>query len=266
MEKGGERGRIVLLDRACMRNPVDAERITQLGVPATRVRITGNLKFEGVLSDRQRSDPDPLQKIFQPRKDEKVVILGNTRDGEENLLLPAVRELSRRGIAVIIAPRHVERTREIERLLQGEETVRWSNMEKGGERGRIVLLDRMGMLFPLYGICDAAFVGGSLLPFGGQNILEPAALGKPVLFGRHMKNFQEEAEILKECGGGIEVGSAEEVLPTLTGLLDRPEEARQRGEAAALAVAGQAGALERCLEEISSLAGRPGSRRSALRG
>ncbi|MBI5185211.1 MAG: hypothetical protein HZA01_05740 [Nitrospinae bacterium] len=249
---------LLQLDLACMRTRADADRIIALGVPQDRVRVVGNMKYDGVLSEWKKEDPGPLREIFKPRTGEKIVVFGNTREGEEALLVPAIKKFLEAGTAsVIIAPRHVERTREIARLLgqAGISTALWSELAAGKERKTedVALLDQMGRLFPLYGICAAAFIGGSLLPFGGQNVLEPAAFGIPVLFGRHMGNFQEEAMILKESGGGIEVGSHEEIHFSIMKLLENPEKAAKAGRAAADAVARQGGALEKCLDELSAL-------------
>jgi 3-deoxy-D-manno-octulosonic-acid transferase len=239
-----------------MRTKADAERIIALGVPEGRVRVVGNMKYDGVLAEWEKEDPSPLREIFKPRPGEKLFVFGNTREGEEALLIPAIKLFIEEGtVSVIIAPRHVERTGEVERLLNqaGISTALWSELAAGKERkpGEAILLDQMGRLFSLYGICAAAFIGGSLLPFGGQNILEPAVFGKPVLFGRHMDNFQEEARILKESGGGIEVRSPGEIYSLAMKLLENPEEAERVGKAAANAVAKQSGALEKCLKEFA---------------
>lgn len=247
---------ILQLDLVCMRTQVDAERIITLGAPKDRVRVVGNIKYDGVLSEWKKEDPGPLRDIFKPRQGERIIVFGNTREGEEALLVPAIKKLLKAGTAsVIIAPRHVERVGEIMRLLgqAGIYATLWSELAAGKERKTedAVLFDQMGRLFSLYGICAAAFIGGSLLPFGGQNILEPAVFGIPVLFGKHMGNFQEEAVILKESGGGIEVGSHEDVYSAIINILENQEEAAKAGRAAADAVAKQGGALGKCLDELT---------------
>ena len=243
------------LDAACMRSEIDADRIRALGVPVEKVKITGNIKFNAALMEREELRRAPSTPLFSSTH--KVFILGNTRDGEEVLLIPAMKKLLEAPDTVfILAPRHLRRIGEVADLLkkEGMPSVSWSTWEMEREKltERVILLDRMGKLFPLYETCVAAFVGGSLLPFGGQNILEPAAFGKPVFFGPHMKNFEEEARILRENGGGTQVADAEELGARWLSLLQNPEEAEKMGAAAREGVVKGSDALERCLDEIEN--------------
>ncbi len=249
------------IDRACMRNKTDAERVVALGMADSKVTITGNMKFDCVLSESKMMVQNSLRKTLQARTGENIIIFGNTRDGEESLLIPVIkRMIDRSHVTVIIAPRHVERIMTIEALLKREKisSIRWTELEVNAKREarQVVLFDVMGKLFQLYGLCSVAFVGGSLLPFGGQNILEPAAFGKPVFFGKFMDNFQEEARMLKESGGGIEVKSAEELSSIIITFLDNPTKRNKHGNAAAEAIKKQGGALEKCLNELAQYMGK----------
>jgi 3-deoxy-D-manno-octulosonic-acid transferase len=144
----------------------------------------------------------------------KVVVAGSTRRGEEELLLEAFLRARRTrfDIRLIIAPRHAERFAEVDKLSQnlGLVTKRRTAL-KPGEGWEVLILDTIGELAQFYALSDAAFVGGSLIPWGGQNLLEPAFYGKPVFFGPHMKNFAALAEAFVSSGGARIVSKPEEL-------------------------------------------------------
>jgi len=158
----------------------------------------------------------------------------------------------------IIAPRHVPRCREVESILRDaglSVTLHSERKDSTEERAATVLLvDALGVLNDYYRQGHVAFVGGGFDPrHGGHNILEPALLGLPVIYGKHMGNFEEEARLLAESGGGIQIDHPEDLAPVLEKLLSNPEEMLKRGTLAAAVVQRQKGAVNRHLKLIQSL-------------
>lgn len=182
----------------------DKVRLEELGVPAGRLRVTGNLKSEVRLKGWTPAELGRMKKqIGLPRRG-KVVVAGSTREGEEALLLEGFRQgrLRSKDSFLILAPRHLERVEEVKKLCRNSGwTVRRRTRLKPGQTWDVLILDTMGELAHFYALCDAAFVGGSLVPWGGHNILEPAFYGKPVFFGPHMHNFAHLARTFTRTGG-----------------------------------------------------------------
>ncbi len=157
------------------------------------------------------------------------------------------------NLLFILAPRHPERLGEVERLLNQRGLVfsRRSLIRSGEERkGDVILLDTMGELGRIYSLGTAIFVGGSLAPIGGHNILEPAFYGRPILFGPHMENFQEIAELFLSGGGALSVKDASDLAQKLLWLLHNPQEAKAMGERARSIVHRHRGAMERTRELV----------------
>ena len=238
-----------------MRSEDDARRVRRLGVAECRVGATGNMKYDALAEAPAPAQADPPWVVF-----------GSTRPGDEEAALEAIRQL-REGHPrtwFALAPRHLERVEEVAALLEdrGLDYVRHSQgaLETNGEGG-VVLVDQLGVLPEYYRRAQVAYVGGGFRPeFGGQNILEPAALGVPVLYGPHMNNFQEEARLLKDSGGGLQLDSSDQLTPMLRFLLEHPEERAQLGRQAAEAVRSQRGAVRRNLEILrEALKFAPGS-------
>jgi len=233
-----------------MRTQADADRVLALGIPARKVLVTGNIKFNARMGDTLKIDRRPSEKY-------PWVVFGSTRPGDEGPIMESVVRLKKEmpDLNVAIAPRHVNRCQEIESLIQeyGVEFKRHSQLSRNLEetRGDVILIDTMGELNHYYVRATVAFVGGGFNPrFGGQNILEPAALGLPVIYGKHMQNFEEEARLLKESGGGIQINSPTELYPTLHRLLTQPEERKRRGHSAIETIRANQGAVQRNIELI----------------
>ena len=237
------------LDRLVMIREEDAHRIMALGADPTRVSVAGNAKYDLLLD---RANPRQVEALGRELglAGRPVVVAGSTRTGEETVLLDAFLRLrvDFPTLHLILAPRHVQRSREIENLLQ-ERGLTWTRRSTPGRpAGRsidVTLVDVMGELFFLYGLGRVAFVGASLVPLGGQNPLEPAVWAVPVLFGPHMDDFTDAKDMLLSCGAGRTVADGEDFYQQLRQLLLDHESARLLGEAGRLALSAHQGAAHR---------------------
>ncbi len=236
-----------------MRAQSEADRLLRLNIDPARVQVTGNMKFDSLTTD-QSPNPKPTQ------MDEITVVFGSTRPGEEPAIAKAISQLSQNPLdyKFIIAPRHVPRCREVESILRdaGVSVTLHSDRKDPAKSwtGTVLLVDALGVLNDYYRQGHVAFVGGGFdSRHGGHNILEPALLGLPVIYGKDMGNFEEEARLLAESGGGIQIERPEDLTPALEQLLSNPEEIVRRGALAAETVQLQKGAVNRNLELIQSL-------------
>ncbi|MDT8284418.1 MAG: hypothetical protein RQ767_02750, partial [Thermovirgaceae bacterium] len=183
-------------------------------------------------------------------------VAGSTHEGEEEAILEAVRSLKGRRIRTAIVPRHPERFDTVASLLD-RKRVSWERFSGTGDGGTpdadFLLVDAMGVLDGFYALADAAFVGGSLVPVGGHNLLEPAMHGVPVLTGPYTHNFRDIAFRLTEAGGCIRVDSADEVESILRSLLDDGSLRERAGKAALEALHRASGASWRNQQAISGI-------------
>ncbi len=224
----------------------DAQRLIALGAPAEIVHVSGSSKFDIVLSDAQRSEGLALRSALG--KDRPVWIAASTHEGEDELVLEAFRLLRRRvpNAVLILVPRHPERFGRVWALLQRLEcrAVRRSHPETEAAQVDVFLGDSMGELMMFYAASDIAFVGGSLLPIGGHNVLEPCACGLPVLVGPHTFNFDGITSKLIDLGGAVRVLSAAQLSEQLVALMLDAAHRRQMAAAATAMLAHNQGALD----------------------
>jgi 3-deoxy-D-manno-octulosonic-acid transferase len=235
-----------------MQTEEDARRIMALGATPERVVITGNLKADFLPGD------DGVERLWQRllglHGGEHIWVVGSTHRGEEAVVLNAYDRLCRDdpSLVLILAPRHPERIPEIEELIRsrGRRSVRRSQLPRVERDGAVILLDSVGELAALYAIADVVFVGGSLVPYGGQNVMEPALRRKPVLFGPHVMNFREVAGLILEAGGGIEVKDGESLGAAVQMLLADEKRRVEMGNAAYEAIRARQGAVKKSAELI----------------
>lgn len=253
------------IDLFLMREDDEAERVLALGATAERVRVTGNTKFDSLASAITEPSDDALAKALGASPKGLLFIAGSTHDGEEALLLPVFQRLreSYPSLRMVIAPRYVERAPRIVSLAEGE-GFSAGLRSVGAAAADVVVLDTIGELSAVYRLATLVFVGGSFTNRGGQNILEPAAHGKPVLFGPNMANFHDSVQVLVGRGG-IQVATPEQLFRVAGDLLARPEKIAEVGELARGAVHSIRGASARNVEEIARLLeGRSGVRERGL--
>jgi 3-deoxy-D-manno-octulosonic-acid transferase len=237
------------VERFGVQSAEDRDRLVSLGVPAERVTVTGNLKYES---------PEP---VVKPELEERlralaggrpILLAGSTMSGEEEQVLEAFATLGE-GALLVLAPRHPERWDEVDALLRtrGINAVRRS--QGGITQPDVILLDSLGELAGLYRIAAGAFIGGTLVPKGGHNPLEPARFGVPVAVGPSMHNFRDMAERFDKAGAWRRVKDAGELATVWKEWLDDPATAREQGERALSLLEENRGALDRTLEMLGPI-------------
>jgi 3-deoxy-D-manno-octulosonic-acid transferase len=235
-----------------MQTEEDARRIIGLGAPRDRVVVTGNLKTD--LRPAPAADAAGWRRRLGLDAAGRLWIAGSTHRGEEAVVLDVFTRTRARcpQLALLLAPRHPERADEVEELIRGRglAAVRRSRLSAEAPPGAVVILDTVGELATLYALAEVVFVGGSLVPVGGHNLLEPAMHGKPVLTGPYTSNFREGAELLQQSGGALVVKDAPGLERELARVLEDPALARRMGEAARAAFAGREGAVSATLDLI----------------
>ena len=249
------------IDQLCMQSLLDKKRILELGAHRDRVRRIGNLKYDYVLPEdnRKKGLVDRLEALMKSDPRDLVWICGSTREDEEALLLPVLRTLLSEfpSLKTILAPRHPHRADGVAALLQQESFsfVRRSQLNAEDTRVspfQVLLLDTIGELNYLYELADVVFVGGSLVPWGGHNILEVAHFGKPILFGPHMSNFREISETFLKAYAALQVQSPEELALRIRDLLRDPAAQRWLGRNARKVIRDNRGAVDDAVTTIRS--------------
>ncbi len=240
-----------------MRHAEDADRIINLGAPPARVKVSGNFKYDS-LSESADEIPH-LRPAFNLRKEERLLVAGSTRTGEEEIILRVYKRLlfSYPDLKLLLAPRHVERRKAIKKMVIsfGLEGIEKTEIDQGKKREReeVIILDTIGELFKVYSMATVVFCGASLVRKGGQNILEPAIWGKVPLYGPHMDDFLDARRLLESVGAGIQVRDEEDLYQNIRRLLSNPELLEEKGRKAKEIILSQQGAVERNANLISQL-------------
>lgn len=247
------------VDAFSMISAADARRIIALGAPAHRVQINGNVKMDAGHAHRQDAAIAELRQLFAVQECTPVFIAGSVRGTEPEILMAVYARLAAQvpGVVFIIAPRHIEKAARIAELASAS-GFQWQYRTELAKRGvertaPLLILDTIGELRDVYGIASVVFCGASLVPLGGQDVLEAAVWAKPVLFGPHMEDFEEARNLLETAGGGICVNDAGEMADRAIHLLKHPDEARRLGLLAEQAVLANRGAARRHARVIARL-------------
>jgi len=242
------------LDCLSMIRVPDGERVIMAGANPVHVFVNGNCKFDQAALSVNAAHEEEMRRLLDLGQADRVFVAGSTHEGEEEAVIQAYREMLRKhpGLILVLVPRHIDRVPRVEKLLTQmglPDYILRSRLESGGRMGRkVVLWDTFGELFKVYSIAALVFCGASLVPKRGQNILEPAAWGKPVLYGPSMEDFMDAKELLEGCSAGITVRSAADLAETGSRLLDYPQEMVNRGNLAREAVVSNRGATRRNAE------------------
>jgi 3-deoxy-D-manno-octulosonic-acid transferase len=242
----------------CMQSEEDARQVVRLGADPRRVQVAGSLKFDGSSGE----PPAEVLRLARAVGTRRVVVAGSTHEGEEEAVLGVYRRLlpGRGDLLLLLAPRHPDRVPAVAASVEaaGFRVVRYSELGAANESGEtfvgpaVLLLDVVGPLAHCYALGVAAFVGGSLVPAGGHNVLEPARAGKPVLVGPHTAHSAELVERLVAGGGALRVSSEDSLAWALAGLLDEPARAALMGRRARGLVESGQGAVDRHLRVIAA--------------
>ncbi|MCU0666575.1 MAG: 3-deoxy-D-manno-octulosonic acid transferase [Candidatus Omnitrophica bacterium] len=237
----------------CAQTDLDAWRLEQIGVGKDKIKVTGNLKFD--VEIKQSSGQEVyLRQALGIKSGVPVLVAASTHPGEEEQLLRVYQKLlpDFSSLRLVIAPRHPERSSEVKRIVEkkGLSAQLISKMDKPKGAKEILILDTIGKLMDYYAISDVVFMGGSLTKNGGHNILEPAILGKPVLFGPFMFNFRGIAKLFLDKEAVIGVANEDQLVASLKDLLSYPQKALSLGEKAKQLVLAGRGAAENNLRVI----------------
>ena len=244
----------------CMQSERDAARLSRLGVVQDKIKITGNMKFDAAGFTMESGQLLRCRELLGLGPADKLVVYASTHRGEEEGLLQAYGRLEQAfsGLKLIIAPRHPERAGQIQKLAlkYGFKPALISRLgrQAGRPAGRqtVFILDSVGELMNYYAVADIVFVGGSLVNKGGHNILEPAFLEKPILFGPHMSNFRDIAELFIKNKAAIMINQRE-LEKNIGVLLSNPERGMELGRRARQVILENQGATARNVQYLKQL-------------
>ena len=246
-----------LFSRLCMQTETDCERIVAIGAPLGCTVKTGNLKYDIPLRQVDQGEKSRLKEQYSIPDGMPVLIAGSTHAGEEQLVMDAYRQLLPilDELFLVLVPRHPERAAEVASLLEraGIPFRRRTSLPcpEKFKKGNVLLVDTVGEMMNLYVVSDVAFVGGSLVPTGGHNLLEPASLGVASVFGPHMTNFREIAELVLQYGAGVQVDSPEGLTESFRTLIASAELRRVLGQNGLKLMRDNGGATERHMEILA---------------
>jgi len=244
--------------KICTQTSEDAERFMHLGIPESKITITGNVKFEQKYEKLTQPEENHFKRLLNVAPSQMIFLAGSTHNGEESILLDAFSRMKKTfpDLLLIAAPRDPQRAGSVFHMCTsaGWSAALWKTLKQkeSGMRLDIVVIDTVGLLTRLYAMADIAFVGGSLANCGGHNPLEPAAFSKPILFGPDMSDFQEISNMLLASGGAFQVYDADGIYKAGTTLLENRNKAKEIGKHAFDVLCANRGAVEKVLKEVES--------------
>lgn len=247
---------LLAFDYLGVQRKLDRENMISIGVPAQRVIQPGNLKYDGIMADALLDEGSISRAVFAVPENSLLLVAGSTHPGEEEAIFDLAAQEPAGGMAdlrLIIAPRNIERCRELLEMAERYGLNCRLKSDSSAPETRVLILDTLGELAKVYSLADLAFVGGSLVPEGGHNPLEPAALGKPVLFGPYMEEFQDISTEMTENGCAVQVDSAADLISQARILLNDPSLRDDLGRRARNFVTERQGATDRYYQVIESL-------------
>jgi 3-deoxy-D-manno-octulosonic-acid transferase len=236
-----------------MQTGSDVERIRTLGADPSKIEVIGNIKFDQSISQGSLNI-ERLRRSYGIGE-RRLFVAGSTHEGEEEIIIDTFRSLKGKfqDLTLLIAPRHIDRVKRIEGLLKERGIAskrRTELIENDLDEASVIILDTIGELSKVYSLATVVFVGGSLVPVGGHNILEPAIHSKPILFGPYMENFEDVALAFLEKGAAREVSDGHHLERELGSLLRNMDDARLMGKRAREVVEENRGAVEKSLRMI----------------
>ena len=240
-----------------MDSDLDTKRLLQVGIdPPDKVKTVGNIKFDREWEPMDQEERQKWLRLLNIELESLLWVAGSTHPGEEEVLMDVFKELrpSFDGLRLVIAPRAIDQSDDIVRLAQakGLNAILKTELSKNKDSYDVLILNTLGELGRVYGLSNVSFVGGSLEPYGGHNLLEPASFGCPVLFGPHTEDFDLMSELLIEAGGGRRVQNGKELFGAMKLLLSDAETRTRMGRLAKEFVAENRGALARVISHIEA--------------
>jgi 3-deoxy-D-manno-octulosonic-acid transferase len=241
----------------CVQSLADAQRFIRLGLIPSKVKVTGNVKYDQLLGAHSRSSREDDPAALSLQADQQVWVAGSTHPGEEAILLRAFAKLKQEfpQLLLIVAPRDPMRSSQI-RQIALKQRLRVDMLTKLTPEGivhsglDVLIIDTLGLLKRLYGLATIAFVGGSLVPCGGHNPIEPAAYACPILFGPDMTDFREVAQLIMDSEGALQVADDMTLFETAYRLLSNPGYCQKMGQNAHQTIQRSRGAVKRSLDVI----------------
>jgi 3-deoxy-D-manno-octulosonic-acid transferase len=241
------------IDKMGVISEIDAQRAQAIGMAPEKIQVLGNAKYDGLAAK-----VSPLLQAETARRlnmtvGGRVLVAGSTHAGEETIILDLFQKLLAvyPDFKLILVPRHIERAGDVMHLVRqfgfADSLIGLKEINQGRSRQdeKVLVVDAIGELFKIYSLAMVVFCGGSLVPKGGQNILEPAAWGKVVFYGPSMEDFRDEKILLESVGAGIPVNDGRELADQMLALLREPETLARKGLAAGRVIAANRGASRR---------------------
>ncbi len=239
-----------------MQSDLDRHRLLEIGLKEDKVKTVGNIKFDRDWTPMDEKEYKQWLDALNLSPEDDLWVAGSTHRGEEDIILDVFLRLHKLfpALRLIIAPREIDRAGEVERLVSGKglSAILRKDLPHKRKSCDVLILDTLGELERIYGIAQISFVGGSLEPIGGHNLLEPASFGKPVLFGPHTHNFVQMSQLIVEAGGGRCVTDGEALFETMKEILSDPKISDSMGQRAREFVELNKGALGRVMEYIEN--------------
>ncbi len=236
---------------------LDEERFQRLGVDKSKIFVVGNIKFDQKPAHMDDQKMAKLKARFGIQDQDRVWIAGSIHEGEESIFLDAFASVKKKipNLKLILAPRDPKRSEKLIRQIPSHpcHPVLLSQLKPGIKNHDLIFIDSLGLLASSYAICDIAFIGGSMVPQGGHNPLEPAMFGKPVLFGPYMTDFLEIADLLVDEKGALRVETASQIQAVLEGVIENPVLAKQMGDACYRVFSKNAGAVAKTIKKMEDL-------------
>lgn len=247
-----------------VQNEIYASRFRKLGAGWKQVEVTGSVKFDQIVTDRNNPETKHLRELFRLKESETIFIAGSTQSPEEDFVIKSYKELKPEfpNLRLIVVPRHQERFEEVASLIAAHNLpfVRRSNLPRTSsstidtpKTDPVILLDTLGELGACWGLADLAYVGGSLTNRGGQNMIEPAAFGAAVMFGPNTHNFRDAVFLLKSAEASAVIPDGRDMTSVIEHFLRNPGDAQMMGARARKAVLPQQGATGRTVNSLISL-------------
>jgi 3-deoxy-D-manno-octulosonic-acid transferase len=240
------------IDQMGVISEIDAQRARAIGMAPDKIQVLGNAKYDGLAAKVSPALQAETARRLNMAVDERVLVAGSTHAGEEDVILEVFQKLLAvyPDFKLILVPRHIERAGEVMHLVRQSgfaDSLTLTEINQGRTRKaeKVLVVDVIGELFKVYSLAMIVYCGGSLVPRGGQNILEPAAWGKVVFYGPSMEDFRDEKVLLEAVGAGVPVKDGRELADQMLALLREPETLARKGLAAGQAVAANRGASQR---------------------